>query len=502
MFECVLSCVWGSRKKPTRSTRSAQGAAPPPGAPRDVATQDRGPKTVHGHGYTNDYALNDDNLGDTKPQDEPPTLKRLRFGAGTNSSVSSLRQAVLSFNMNDRPEDDVQKLDTVPEYFQAPLPLSTSPQRGILRNKPTTVAIDHRAYPHIFDAILSYVPVTAYVRLRGVSKALLAYTSTKTYTHIWVRPRGDDIEVEFSFPDTLPPVRIPGLRYKPGKCDATVKNTLARLKKYTRALDVDLSTHPDHWEWAWGNGALAEALSEVRVVRRLELRHTNPRDTFIDGWGLTEDDEYIPQMRFDTEVSFLHINPDGGRRNELLSKLPVRITRRGTTSTVIAFYLHAGCPAVCNLPMPLSVASKVDNLVILLLPPPQGRASASKPKPRLSLDRECSHSLGVLNPILKAIVDGLFWTDRCPEARISIGPMEFLSNEDLHLELDDGVTAEQRNVIIRQEFERKFQQPLYIDQFAKKIQLLSLAEMQAKIGAREWEWVTVSPEAHVRAMSA
>lgn len=447
------------------------------------------------------------NTGPPKSSHTTPAPHRLQLAAGTNGSVSSLRRAVLSVHREDEPAPpDMEMLDTsfiTPD--DALLSTSVDALLASAKKPPTpqlTVTIDHLAYPHIFEAILSYLPLEEYAHLRGLSKEVKSDVESKIYTHIWIRPVNGNADLDFLYPDSIPPRRLPGLRFNAAAGRVDRHLTFTRLHEHTRAVDMDLSeltTTPLWWKKAWGRTTLVAALSKVKVVRRLDKAQGTPRDR-LEANTATRVSQMVSELtadlRFDTEVSFLHLHL-GIPRSDLISKLPVQISRPGRKNTVIVIYLGAGCPEVCNLPMPITVSADVSNLVILFLPTQDTAANQSKPPAQ----RHTGRSLGILCGILKGLLYGHAWGEYTERRTITIGPMELINNEDLHLDLDEGVTLEERNEIILAKISTMYNPPHFANMFSQTISLLSLEEMQAKIGADVWDWVTVSPAALCPGMS-
>ncbi|WOO85468.1 uncharacterized protein LOC62_07G008967 [Vanrija pseudolonga] len=448
------------------------------------------------------------NAGQPKPPDRSPPRHRLHLGAGANGSVSSLRRAVLSVHRDDEPSVlDMEMLDASLTADDPLLSTSVDALLARAKNPPTppqrTVTIDHLAYPHIFEDILSYLSLEEYARLRGLNKAIKSDVDSKIYTHIWIRPVSGNAALEFLYPDSNPPRRLPGLRFNAGASRADRHLTLAGLHEHTRVVDMDLgetSMTPLYWKRSWDNSALAAAMSQVKVLRRLDERQGIARDhleAITVGGGVTHMIKTLTaDMHFETEVSFLHLNLDIAR-STLISRLPVQISRPGRKNTVIAINLGGGCPDICNLPMPITVTADVSNLVILLLPAP----NKHNHEPNSTAQRHTGRSLGILCGILKGLLYGHAWGEYTERRKITIGPMELINNDDLHLDLDEGVTLEERNEIILTKITTMYNPPHVANMFSKTISLLSLEEMQAKIGADVWDWVTVSPAALCPGMS-
>lgn len=95
-------------------------------------------------------------------------------------------------------------------------------------------ALDHQSYPHIFDRILSHVPLDGLPTLRPTAKIINEQVSAIMYRHIVFNVEPNDL-MSSTFVDPYEHCRIPGLRVDGD--DQARRVTAQRVCRYTRTID-------------------------------------------------------------------------------------------------------------------------------------------------------------------------------------------------------------------------------------------------------------------------
>ncbi|WOO85410.1 uncharacterized protein LOC62_07G008909 [Vanrija pseudolonga] len=133
-------------------------------------------------------------------------------------------------------------LDTVPNYDQSIHPSSYFARKDNLLSLPTPptsppptlpsparlagdpnllhpAPLDHTAYPHVLDLVLSFAPYDALPTLRLVSRHLHEYASARLYVHVAIAvlhpQKGSLARGDVTLTDPVHRRRIPGLRWRP-----------------------------------------------------------------------------------------------------------------------------------------------------------------------------------------------------------------------------------------------------------------------------------------------
>lgn len=382
------------------------------------------------------------------------------------------------------------------EHQQAP---STPPDP---LPKPATT-LDHRAYPHLFDAVLSHLSPQHRACFR-LNRALTEQITPKMYEHVWIESARNTTaaHANFFFPNSER-VRVPGLGL-----GMSADTTFARLARYTRAVDIDLGEGRER-----PSSELVGSLRNVAVLRRLDTGLVGPaehpakawvasswlpRPTAEELWQLCE----ATTISLPTEVSFFHCSSVGSTRPytrytrqiaRFQASKAVSSLRNMTSSSersISVFYLDLACSGYCILPTQY-VITRAQTQVLVFLPGPQGGVSHTA---------GCgltSAYLGMLYPILLSLA-----ATSALETNIVIGPMEFLDNGVLNLHsLDNDLVGAERNAEILRRINTLFARVPWVDEFVGHISLLGLEEMKGVVGHAVWDWVTVSLAALRPAMS-
>ncbi|KAL1405580.1 hypothetical protein Q8F55_009219 [Vanrija albida] len=139
---------------------------------------------------------------------------------------------------------------------------------------PPRDVLDHSAFPHLFDLILSYLPKPALLYMRAASRDLQERCELALYHHVWIRlrrvaPAGH--RIEFLVPDS-DGLRLPRMKWYEddgwGKC-------MHLLWYFLCIVDIDFNDDAGRADWeAFLETApgLSGALRNRPVLRRVEGR--------------------------------------------------------------------------------------------------------------------------------------------------------------------------------------------------------------------------------------
>ncbi|WOO85469.1 uncharacterized protein LOC62_07G008968 [Vanrija pseudolonga] len=363
-----------------------------------------------------------------------------------------------------------RQVDIPAESRTWPAPLGPSSPRPPPHTPATnhTAPLDRNCYPHIFEMIVAYAPLAAYPALRATCWEMLRLCQPRLYEHIWIETRYDysapgNTAVDIFIPGSAR-VRVPGLDYA-GDRD----RCLGFIGAYTRAIDVDFTPRKglmDEWLYL---GALRGAIGKVPVLRRLDSPSTIKAGApFSFRNVLTDCLESMPKfISAPFEVCFI----DLGRPQPLTSGVTLM---RGAykTAVVVIRFNESGDNELRLLRYLRFMAA---NLVIILQP---------------RVDLECSEScLKVLGAIGSLACGADPANPRLKTApTVSIGPLDSFS--ECFPGMDKEGQKDVLNTILHEHAADEAQGYLGC---SSNMSILSLSEMQAKVGAEWWPWVSTWP---------